>query len=138
MIRFRSDINLVVNGPALRLNTLIVALRVLAVLSLIAMVVGPSLSGEAIGLSPVHSHVFLTDAAATDHSHTASDGGALESEVVNTGSHSADSVTGVVHLHDATTVLDAASLMTTSRLFGSELEYSDPYSTAPVPPPRLS
>lgn len=137
MTRSRYGINLVANGSARQLNNLFAGLRVLAVLSLFAMVVGPSLTGDA-GFSPVHSHVFLTDAAAMEHSHAGSDDSALESDVVNTGSHSADSVAGVVYLHDAITALDAASLMTTTLLLGFEFEYSDPYSTAPVPPPRIS
>ncbi len=128
-----------ITGTADRcLQNLFKAVGILAVLSLFALVLGPVATGQSIGVSPAHSHVFLTSEAATAHNHANDEASEVESEVVNVGSQSADSAPGTIHLNTVTLSSDIARLVTTFHTGRPDPEYTDPYSVLPDLPPRLS
>lgn len=138
MYRTNWSASQIYGGNNRSLNSLLLVTGVFAVLSLFALVAGPVLTGRSIGASPSHSHVFLTSEAATGHSHANESASALESEVVNLGSQSADSAPGSVHLLGVTQSSDSVRLTTSIHAAAPDPDYSDPFSTAPELPPRLT
>lgn len=112
------------------------AIAVLVALSLLVTVSGTSLIGDSTGVAPYHSHVFLTDEAAINHSHSADDQAVYESEVVSLGSQSTDSAPGSLHLVAADLTIAAVSLTTTFQVPAADPGYLSPLSPTPEQPPQ--
>ncbi len=111
---------------------------VLAVISLFAMVVAPSISLDSAGASPTHSHIFLTHEAAAHHSHSNEHDHGVESGVVNLGGHTADSASHTVHVHAGALSTDLVRLVTNEYAAAEEPLYSAPVTAVPGQPPRVS
>ena len=107
----------------------------LALLAVMALVVGPSASGSFVESSPFHSHVYLSADAAQSHG---VDGHPDGSDVISTTDHSGASSAVTAHLVTPETGFLSARVATFVQHSGAEADYADPLFVPPDEPPQFS